>query len=170
VKRLSVFFRNIFPLRPLRMYRRWRPAIADFASDELLYRRHRRSDVANGVILPSALPSPRPNETSGPSVNRSLFSKPEDTLWTSRERLDGLGVFEFPTGCLPQQIVCANSHRTFLFCPKHVPLKNNYAHTEIWCNEPAAGNINYTAPTRLAWKEVRATIQKNSQIVIAAAL
>jgi hypothetical protein len=54
--------------------------------------------------------------------------------------------------------------------PKHVPLKKNYAHSEIWSDELPRGNEGYVAPTKLVWKEVRATIQKNSQITIVAAV
>lgn len=165
-----ISFRAIFRLRPFRMYRRWRPVVILFKQDETLYRRHRRMDVANGVILPSALPSPRPTETSGPSVNRSQFSRAEDTLWTHTERLDGLGVFEFPVSCLPREVVCGSTAKRFFFMPKHVPLTKNYAHAEIWCDHAPRPDGKFVAPTKLVWKEVRATIQKNSRIVLTAVL
>jgi hypothetical protein len=152
------------------MYRRWRPAADDFRPSELLYRRYRREDTKNGVILDAALPSPRKVETTGPSVNRERFSRPEDTLWTDTGKLDGLGVFQFPVSCLPRDITCATTARRFAFMPKHVPLTKNYAHSELWCDEVPTKNAGYVVPTKLVWKEVRATIQKNSQIVITATL
>ena len=51
---------------------------------------------------------------------------------------------------------------------KHVPLVRNYAHSEIWCDHVPEPDGPFVPPTKLVWKEVRAMIQKNSQIVITA--
>jgi hypothetical protein len=166
VTQLFSFLHNIFPLRPLRMYRRWRPVVSRFRADELLYRRHRREDIVNGTILPAALPFPKKNENTGQSVNRSAFSKPEDALWGPAKRLDGMGVFEFPVSCLPGDLSCPATARQFTFWPKHVPLGNNYAHSEIWSDELPRRNAEYVLPTKLVCKELRARIQQNSRVVI----
>lgn len=166
--RLFRFFRNIFPLRPLRMYRRGRPIVNEFRTSELLYRRFRREDFRDGIILPSALKFPNKNNKTGQSVNRSAFSQPADALWTPMHRLHGLGVFQFPVSCLPERCTCSQTNRQFVFFPKHVPLSNNYAHSEIWCDEFPAKNAGYVLPTALVKKELRASIQKYSRIVIAA--
>lgn len=164
--RLPNFFRNIFPLRPLRLYRRGRPPVPNFAGDESLYRRFRRADSQNGVILPSALKFPSKGENTGQSVNRSRFSQPADALWTEKERMNGLGVFEFPVAELPNILVCPTTARSFTFFPKHVPLNRNYAHSEIWCDALPRLNAEYVHPTSLVKKELRARIQKHSRIAI----
>jgi hypothetical protein len=150
------------------MYRRGRPVVDAFRPDEHLYRRHRRVQTKNGVILPSALQFPEKGEDTGQSVNRSAFSRPIDVLWTKTKRLDGWGVYQFPVSCLPQGAVCSETRRQFTFFPKHVPLYNNYAHSEIWCDELPKKNAGYVLPTKLVKKELRAMIQKHSQIVIPA--
>src|SRR5579859_814162 len=122
--RLFRAFHNIFPLRPFRMYRRGRPVVSHFSGDEQLYRRYRRADSQNGVILPSALKFPNQGEF-GQSVNRSSFSRPEDALWTPTERLDGWGVFEFPVASLPEDVTCSATRKRFTFFPKHVPIRKN---------------------------------------------
>jgi hypothetical protein len=140
--------------------------VQDFAGHESLYRRFRRADAQNGIILPSALKFPNKGENSGQSVNRSLFSRPVDALWTEKERLSGWGVFEFPVAALPNALVCASTARNFTFFPKHVPLQRNYAHSEIWCDELPRKNAEYVHPTSLVKKELRARIQKESRIAI----
>lgn len=168
--RLLEVFRNIFPLRPLRLYRRGRPTISSFAGDEPLYRRYRRCDSQNGVILPSALNFPNKGENTGQSVNRGQFSQPADALWTETDRLSGWGVFQFPVAALPAELICPNTARNFTFFAKHVPLKRNYAHSEIWCDEFPRRNAGYIHPTKLVKKELRARIQKQSRIAIQAEL
>ncbi len=152
------------------MYRRWRAAIPKFQTEELLYRRYRRQDAFNGIILDSALQFPKKHENTGQSVNRSRFSRAKDALWNDKERLDGLGVFQFPVSCLPREAICPTTGGRFTFWPKHVPLRNNYAHSEVWSDQLPRRNVGYVLPTKLVRKELRATIQKNSQIVIEAEL
>lgn len=152
------------------MYRRWRPVVSGFQADEFLYRRHRREDAPNGIILPAALAFPKKNENTGQSVNRSGYSKPEDALWGPTKKLNGMGVFEFPVSCIPGELVCPTTTRRFAFKPKHVPLGNNYAHSEIWSDELPGTSADYALPTKLVCKELRAIIQKNSRIVIQAEL
>jgi hypothetical protein len=151
------------------MYRRGRPVVSTFQADEQLYRRHRRADTLNGLILPSALQFPKKADDAH-SVNRSSFGRPEDTLWNNTERLNGLGVFQFPASCLLKEAKCSDTGRRFTFFPKHVPLYNNYAHAEVWCDELPRRNAEYVLPTKLVWKELRATIQKNCHITIDADL
>jgi hypothetical protein len=161
-------FQIIFPIRPLRMYRRGRRVVTAFQPDEQLYRRFRRNDAMDGVILPSALQFPNKDDNTGQSANRSLFSLPEDALWTDNEKLDGWGVFRFPASCLPEEAVCSQTQRRFTFFPRHVPLRKNYAHSEVWCDELPRTNSAYVLPTKIVKKEFRARIQKYSQIVIPA--
>jgi len=150
------------------MYRRGRPAVEVFRADERLYRRHRREHVQSGVILPSALQFPNKGDNTGQSVNRSLFSKPEDALWTDKERLNGWGVLQFPVSCVPAELTCPDTRRQFAFSPKHVPLARNYAHSELWCEETSAQGRQRVLPTKLVRKEFKAIIQKHSRVIIQA--
>jgi hypothetical protein len=131
-----------------------------------LYHRYRRDDVKDGALLPSALKFPKKSDDSGQSVNRSLFCRPEDTLWTDKNRKTGVGVYEFPVSCLPDRLRCTATGREFCFFPKHVPLWNNYAHSEIWCDNFPRSNSRYVLPTELVKKELRAQIQKNHRIAV----
>ncbi len=168
--RIFTLFQNIFPFRPFRMYRRGRPVVNHFRVNEQLYRRHRRRDIQDGVFVGAVLQFPKNGDNTGQSVNRSAFSRPEDALWTDNGRLHGWGVFQFPVSCLPEKSVCAATGRQFTFFPKHVPLKNNFAHSEIWCDQLPRKNAEYVLPTRFVRKELRARIQKHSRIVIEAEL
>ena len=158
----------LFRLEPLGMYRRWRPVISDFRAEERLYRRHRREDIVDGVILPSALPFPKKEENTGQSVNRSAYSRPEDALWSPTKRLDGMGVFEFPVSCRKQELTCPNTARCFTFRAQAcAPRKKLLSFGGLVRRTPWR-NTGYVLPTKLARKELRATIQKNSRIVIRA--
>jgi hypothetical protein len=150
------------------MYRRGRSAVDLFQPDESLYHRYRRDDVKNGMLLPSALRFPKKDDNTGQSVNRSFFSRPEDTRWTDKQRTAGAGVYQFPVSCLPAKSRCPDTAREFTFFPKHVPLWNNYAHSEIWCDTLPRRNAGYVLPTELVKKELRALIQKNHRIAIQA--
>ena len=166
--RLLRSFRNISLFRPFRLYRRGRSVVNSFQTEERLYRRFRRADLQNGVLLPSALKFPNKGEDNGQSVNRSAFSRPEDVKWESKGRIAGAGVYGFPVSCLPALIECPDTHRRFTFSAKHVPLWNNYAHTEIWCDSVPTTGPTYVVPTRVVRKELRAQIQKCHRVFIEA--
>jgi hypothetical protein len=149
------------------MYRRDRPAVEEFRPTEQLYRRYRREELVNGMIVAAALKFPQPGAASGQSVNRSRFSRAKDALWFPDEdtRYDGWGVFQFPVACLPAELVCNDTHRQFTFFPKHVPLTKNYAHSEVWCDTLPRSNSEYVRPTSLVRKELRAIISQNIKVV-----
>jgi hypothetical protein len=153
------------------MYRRGRPVDTYFKPNEHAYRRYfkRDYDVASGVLLPSALGFPKKSDlTTGSSVNRSSLSRSQDATWTDKKRLPDAGVYQFPLSCLPAEARCPNTGRQFTFFPKHVPLWNNYAHTEIWCDSLPRKNAVFVLPTEEVKKELRARIQKNHRIAIQA--
>jgi len=150
------------------MYRRWRAVKDSFGTNEQLYRRFRRTDLVNGELVPSALKFPKKGEATGQSVNRSAFSKPEDALWDEEKRYDGWGVFQFPVACLPSELTCPDTGRRFTFFPKHVPVRKNYAHSEIWCDRLPRAHAGYVVPTSLVKLELRALISQNIQVVLTA--
>lgn len=161
-------FRNTSLFRPFRMYQIRRSVVDVFQPGELLYRRYRRGDVKNGMLLPSALGFPKKGNNTGPSVTRSSFSRPEDARWSDKRRIVGAGVYQFPISCLPARSRCSDTAREFTFFPKHVPLWNNYAHSEVWCDSFPRRNAGYVLPTELVKKELRAQIQKSHRIAIQA--
>jgi hypothetical protein len=150
------------------MYRRGRPVDQYFKPNEHVYRRYFQRDFANGALLPSALRFPKKDETTGPSVNRSSFGPARDAMWSDKKRIAGAGVFQFPLLSLPTDLECPETKRRFVFFAKHVPLWNNYSHTEIWCDSVPRKNAGYVIPTEVVKKLVRATIQKEHQIAIRA--
>jgi hypothetical protein len=155
------------------MYRRGRSVVEYFQPDEHVYRRYfkRDYDFARGVLLPSALRFPKKDDlTAGSSVNRSSLSRAHDALWTDKKKLPTAGVYQFPLSCLPIEETCLQTARRFTFFPKHVPLWNNYAHTEIWCDSLPRANAAYVLPTEEVKKVVRAMIQKHHGIAIQAEL
>ena len=149
------------------MYRLGRPVVENFQKNELMYRRFCLRDVSNGVILPSALKFPKRGDNTGQSANRSLFSQAQDALWTDNRKMNGWGVYGFPVACLPKESVCSHTQRRFTFFPRHVPVRNNYAHSEVWCDDLPSKNSGYVLPTEIVKKEFRATIQKHSKTFIA---
>jgi hypothetical protein len=154
--------------RPRRMYRRGRPVVPVFRPTEKLYCRFRKQDIVGGVLLPPALKFPKGKDNTGHSVNRSRFSTARDALWGKTTRHEGLGVFQFPVSCLPAVLICRDTKRQFTFFPRHVPLENNYAHSEIWCDHHPPQGGQYVLPTALVKKELKAAISRSHTVVIPA--
>ena len=65
------------------------------------------------------------------SVNRGLFSEPEDVLFSETGAYDGLGVVEFRVLDVPRRVEQAPGP-TYIFFMRHEPSEQNYAHSEIW--------------------------------------
>ena len=151
--------------RRRRMARRGRPVVEHFAPDEVLYRRFAKGQFANGLLVPAAFKFPEKDQNTGQSVNRGLFSQAEDALWQGGVPSD-LGVLQFPVSCLPGNLECPDTHRHFRFFPKHVPLEDNYAHSEIWCDDIPAGDGHYVVPTKLVKKALKTIIAQNSRVSI----
>lgn len=147
------------------MFRRGRPVVSLFRPDEQLYRRFAHRDTVNGELTPACLQFPKKNAQTGHSVNRSAFSKPEDVLWVGIERLEGAGIFQFAVRSIPDELSCAQTNNRYAFFPQHVPLDDNYAHTEIWCDHIPRQNAGYVLPNSLVKKEFRARLLKSAQIV-----
>lgn len=90
-------------------------------------------------------------------------------LWDDRERYHkGWGVYDFPVEALPTESTCPITGRAYTFFPKHEPLDNNYAHTEIWCDDLPRTSSPPTEPTKAVKKELRAIISQSITIRIEA--
>jgi hypothetical protein len=117
------------PDRPDRMYRRDRPVVPHFDSHELLYLRFGLDDFVDGQLVTAALRIP------GQSVNRGSFSSPEDVLFHPEGDYNGLGAVEFKVEDIPVTVV-GEQDSTFMFFMQHVPLEENYSHSEVWSDKP----------------------------------
>ncbi len=147
------------------MFRRGRAVVPNFKPSEQLYRRFRRQDIVNGELTPAALRFPA---QTGHSVNRSRFSRPEDVLWVEANKLEGFGIFQIAVAVIPGELVCRETGRRFTFFPKHAPHEDNYAHSEIWCDNIPPQNAGCVVPTKIVKKEFKARISRNLQVIKAA--
>jgi hypothetical protein len=124
------------------MYRRGRAVVPGFDPDEFLYLRYAREHWVGGQLDPAGLRFPKT------SVNRSRFSEPEDALFSEIGKYNGLGVVRFGVWEIPPR-VDQDQGPTYVFFMKHVPLDDNYSHSEIWSDHgPNAGD--YRAPSKTA--------------------
>ena len=116
------------PERPERMYQRDRQVLPDFEGGESLYLRYGCQDFLDGQLLSSAIRFPKT------SVNRGSLSEPEDVLFDENGMYKGLGVVEFKVSDLPPR-VAQDQGPAYSFFMKHVPVSNNYSHSEIWSDQ-----------------------------------
>jgi hypothetical protein len=98
----------------------------NFEPDEFLYRRFNSRNVApNGKILPTAFKFP------GCSVNRSLYSKPDDVLLHDHPKYKNWGIAQFTVSQASISGSCPKGDYSFQVF--HVPTPDNYSHSEIEC-------------------------------------
>lgn len=104
---------------------------ADRDVDHSFLPRHRlfirctTEDVADGRLIGSRVPY------KNTSVNWSKYSKAWDVIFD----YPGFGFAQFIVRRLPKQLpkeLPDRNARTFTFFPGHVPLENNFSHSEIW--------------------------------------
>lgn len=77
------------------------------------------------------------------------------------------GVLSFRTVDIPAFLL--PEAPTHSFFPKHVPLRDNYAHSELWCDRiPATGE--YQQPSKRVKKLCRAILSQRVVVEIVAAV
>ncbi len=129
------------------MFRRNRPLVPCFDGGESLYLRYGCDDFVQGQLDPSAIRFPKT------SVNRGSLSEPEDALFAEDGKYNGLGVIEIKVSEIPSEILQANGP-TYVFFMQHVPMDDNYSHSEIWSDQaPRTGT--YRTPSRTVKMEFR---------------
>jgi hypothetical protein len=113
-----------------------------FSPDEKLYRRIHPSEVNSmGEVIPARIQTVafKPTVDGAPSVNRALYSTPEDVLHPDccdgRDRSDCL-VYAISVKDLPRVLHCQDG-RDFAFIPCHQPLETCFAHSVIKSVESA---------------------------------
>jgi len=149
------------PERPERMRRRGRLEDQEFSATERLFRRYTRSHYINGQFSNTGFNFDRQ------SVNREKYSEPGDVLFDEADLYEGCGVLSFRTQDLP--ISFPPEHPQLSFSPKHVPMEDNYAHSEVWCDKiPATGE--YVTPSKSLRKLFRTILSQRVVIEIVATI
>lgn len=110
------------------MYRRWRREDQSFHPSENLYMRFEDHGLSISAQEPTATQIIREQiRTLDQSVNRSKYSRPEDVLFP---RNFSWGILAFPVCDVPNNLL-SGTGISIEFKVTHVPLWNNYAHSEI---------------------------------------
>lgn len=148
------------PERPGRMRRNGRPEDPAFSPLEKLFRRYTRDHYINGQFSNTGFAF-----TSPQSVNRQKYSEPTDVLFSETDEFATWGVLSLKTADLPSSFPEDNPQYSFF--PKHVPMEDNYAHSEVWCDRiPLTGE--YVRPSKPMSKLFRAVLSQRVVIEIAA--
>jgi hypothetical protein len=108
---------------PEEMMIRERKPDLHFENDEILFRRFTPDDVDGSRVAVEAI------ELPDMSVNRSKYGPPAWLLL--EEGFDSWGVFAFRVGDIPPELLHLGKF-VYNFEPRHVPLRYNYPHSEVW--------------------------------------
>ena len=113
------------PEIPEEMKKNGRPRIEDFDPDEYLYRRVIPTQWDEAGIDIDAI------ELPDMSVNRSSLGPPQ---WTRLEedRCNDWAVVGFKVRDIPTDMLHLGVY-LYTFNVRHIPLENNYPHSEVWC-------------------------------------
>lgn len=113
------------PEIPDEMKRNGRPRIKEFDSGEYLYRRVMPEHWDDGDVDIDAI------ELPDMSVNRSSLGPPEWVL-LEEARCKDWAVIGFKVGDIPSNLLHLGVE-VYIFTPQHIPLENNYPHSEVRC-------------------------------------
>lgn len=129
------------------MFQRDRQVVPDFDELECLYLRYGAGAFLEGQLAPGSIRFPKT------SVNRASLSEPEDALFAEDGRYNGWGVVQFRVSDLPSRIE-QDHGPAYVFFMRHVPLSDNYSHSEIWSDQdPSTGD--YREPSKTVKFEFR---------------
>jgi hypothetical protein len=92
------------------------------------------------------------------SLNRSAFSIPTDVLFSKANEFQDWGVLSFKVTDLPEKFPADIPEYDFF--PKHVPLEDNYSHTEVWCDGCLHPTGDYVTPGKGVKKLLRAHLSQ----------
>lgn len=150
------------PDRPDRMRRNGRPVDQGFQPGEKLFRRYAADHLIDGKFSPMGLSFDTP-----PSVNRENFSESHDVLFSETNEFANWGVWSVKVGDLLSAF--PETEPAFSFYPKHTPMEDNYAHSEIWSDQvPPIGS--YAKPSRSVRKLFRTFLCQRIVIEIVASV
>lgn len=150
------------PDRPDRMRRNGRPEDQAFEASEKLFRRYNRAHYMNGQFSNTGFSFASPQ-----SVNRQKYSEPSDVLFSETDEFANWGVLSFKVEDLPTSFPSENPR--YSFSPRHVPMEDNYAHSEVWCDSvPPRGA--YVKPSKPMKKLFRAVLSQRVVVEIVATI
>jgi hypothetical protein len=133
------------------MKRNGRPVDPVFEGSEKLFRRYKSEHIVDGSFTGVGL-----SFRNAPSVNREKYSRPIDVLFSEAGEFANWGVVSFRVLEIPSPLPPDNPR--YELSPKHAPLEENYAHTEVHCEGiPATG---YVEPAPAIRKMLRATLRE----------
>jgi hypothetical protein len=140
------------------MKRNGRLEDAVFQPSEKLFRRYKGEHFIGGKFTNMGLSFKHP-----PSVNRQKYSESSDVIFSETDEFAQWGVLSFQVQHLPATF--PSGQPEYSFFPKHVPLEDNYAHSEIYCDcVPASGS--YVEPRSEIRKLFRATLSQRVVVEI----
>lgn len=143
------------------MKRRGRPEDPTFEPAEKLFRRYKRGHFVGGSFSGVGL-----SFKEAPSLNREKYSRPHDVLFSEADEFADWGVVSLRVRDIPPSM--PSEHPLYNLFPEHVPLEDNYSHTEIHCvGIPSTG---YVEPTPAVRKLVRAALGQRIIIEIEAGI
>ena len=153
--------RNTYvPERPDRMKRNGRAPDFEFQPTEKLFRRYKSEHFIGGRFSNMGL-----SFTNPPSVNREKYRQPSDAIFSEADEFSNWGVLSFQAQHLPSAF--PPERPEYSFSPHHVPLENNYAHSEVRCDSiPPSGA--YREPQPAIRKLFRTTLSQRITIEIEA--
>jgi hypothetical protein len=127
------------------MLRMGRPEDPDFSQDEALYQRYLKDHLIDGFFSPAGVRCPKQ------SVNRGKYSEPEDVVFSETALYAGWGVLHYLVRDLNPAL---GDNPAFSFFPKHDPLDDNYAHSEIWADRipPTGGCVTPSKTAKMAFR------------------
>jgi hypothetical protein len=150
------------PERPDRMKRNGRAEDQIFDANEKLFRRYTRAHYVNGQFSNTGFAFNSPQ-----SVNRQKYSELADALFSETDDFANWGVLSFKVGDLP--VLFPPDAPRYSFYPRHVPMEDNYAHSEVWCDSiPATGG--YVKPSSGTRKLFRTVLSQRVVVEIVAAV
>ncbi len=143
----------------MRLIQGGRPVDNAFHFFHCLYYRCKREDISEGRLLPPRIRCPNT------SVNWSKYSKPWDVIFDH----PGWGIAQFIVCRLPKELpkevpVGATAPQQHSFYPGHVPLPENYPHSEIWTFRAGVRAANAKLPETVK-KEFRQIMSDQSVIL-----
>jgi hypothetical protein len=142
------------------MRRKGRSEDQSFDAREKLFRRYARAHYMNGQFSNTGFAFTSPH-----SVNRQKYSEPTDALFSEADEFAQWGVLSFKVVDLPT--LFPPDDPRYSFFPKHAPLEDNYAHSEVWCDSlPPTGR--YVKPSKGTRKLFRAVLSQRVVVEIVA--
>jgi len=143
------------------MKRRSRPIDPEFLPAEKLFRRYQRTHIVDGVFTGVGL-----SFGDAPSVNRGKYSEAGDVLFSETGEFAGWGALSWQVQQIPTSLPEPPAQHRFTIGPRHVPLEDNYAHSEIHCAR--VNTEAYCEPDKGIRKILRATLGQRATIEVEA--